>query len=141
MPHPTTFVPLGEPLYGVMRKAAFLVALDTWAKEPRKTFSFAEPPVDGLQDRFCDENAELAAIFFRLTRKDTLTEQMTLLAFDIIVHERRFELAWNAAHGERNPRHRASRDSWVQLKPYEAMINVLKDWAEALHDRACEVGP
>ena len=135
------FVSLGNATYGVMKKAAFLIALDTWAKEPNDNFDGSAPPVDSLIDRLCDENAELAAIFYRLTRKETLTDQMALLAFDILVHERRLEQAWASARGEKNPRHRPTREGWVELKPYESMIEVLKDWAEALHDRACEVSP
>jgi hypothetical protein len=133
------FIQLGEAVYGVMAKARFLQAIDTWSQCERVAFNPIAPPVDALADGSCDENVILADIFFRLTRKPTLSEQMAVLTFEIIVHDRRLDLAWDRARGERNPRRSASRDAWMQLKPYEAMIEVLGNWAEALYERACEV--
>lgn len=134
-----TFRPLSQPTYGIMRKVAFLQALDHWSAQPKPSFSMSRPPVDSLADETSDENAELASVFYRMTRQKDLAGQMAVLAFDILVHERRLELAWNQARGERNPRARASRSDWVTLKPYQQMLDVLHDWSEALHQRACEV--
>lgn len=137
-----TFKPVSAPVYGVMKKAAFLLALDNWSRCEPEAFSKLAPPVDSLPDDTCDENAELAAVFYRLSRQEVLTDQMAVLAFELLVHQRRYELAWNAARGQPDPRLRADRTDWVQLKPYGQMIETLRDWADALHDRACEeVGP
>jgi hypothetical protein len=132
-------VHISQPTYGIMRKVAFLTALDRWSNEPKPAFSMSRPPVDSLPDETCDENAELASVFYRMTRQKDLAGQMAVLAFDILVHERRHDLAWNQARGQRNPRARADRTDWVNLKPYKEMLDVLHDWSEALHQRACEV--
>lgn len=134
------FMRLGEAVYGVLAKARFLQALDTWAQCEKAAFNPIAPPVDALPDEVCDENAVLADVFYRLTRKETLTEQMALLTFELIVHDRRLDAAWDRARGVRNPRATAPREAWMQLKPYQSMIDVLGNWCEALHDRATEAG-
>lgn len=139
MPHPTTFKSIAEPTYGVMRKATFLVALDTWAKRPAQDFSKNSPPVDQIPDQFSDENAELAAIFYRLTRAENLTAQIALIQLELFHHNRHYSLAWDQARGETDPRHRPQRTSFFALRPYEDLIAVIENWADALHDRACEV--
>lgn len=136
--HHTTFKPLAEATYGVMRKYAFLQALDTWSKCSRPDFNMLAPPVDALADDTSDENATLAAVFFRLTRQGNLTGQIALIQLEIFHHHRLFGIAWDHAVGEPDPRGRPQRSSYFELKPYEEMIAVLENWAEALHQRACE---
>lgn len=137
----TTFRPVAEATYGVMKKAAFLVALDTWAEKPKPMFSLSHPPVDSMPDVTCDENAVLAAIFYRLTRGKTLTDQIAQIQLELFHHNRRLTFLWDQARGEPDPRHRPQRATYFDLRPYEDMISILENWAEALHDRACEVGP
>lgn len=134
----TTFRPIAEPVYGVMKKAAFLVALDAWAKREKPEFSLSQPPVDSLPDTTCDENAVLAAIFYRLTRCATLTDQIAHIQLELFHHNRRLGFLWNQARGESDPRRRPQRSAYFDLRPYEDMVRVIEDWAEALHDRACE---
>jgi hypothetical protein len=136
--HHSTFKPLAEPTYGVMRKAALLTALDRWKDNPKPVFSTLAPPVDALPDGVSDENAVLAAIFYRLTRAENLTAQITLIQLELFHHNRLYQMAWGDAEGEADPRRRPRRSSYVELKPYEHMIHRLEDWAEALHQRACE---
>lgn len=141
MPLPTTFVSLAEPTYGVIRKAAFLVALDAWAKREKDQFSLLAPPVDALAGGETDENATLAAVFFRLTRQENLTAQIALLQLELFHHNRLLGIAWDHARREPNARHRPQRATYFDLRPYEEMISVLENWAEALHQRATEDRP
>lgn len=133
------FVSLADAAYGVMHKAQFLLALDAWSQCPKEDFSKVAPPVDSLSDDTSDENAELAAVFYRLTRAEGLTGKIALIHLEIFHHQRAYSLAWDSARGEVNPRHRPQRTTFHALRPYEDMIGVLENWAEALHQRACEL--
>jgi hypothetical protein len=141
-PH-DTFVRLVVIADQVVTNAAFLVALDAWAGRPFKDFDKACPPVQALADRLSDENAELARTFALLASEPLngpITGKIAFLAGTIMVHQRRHDLAWNAVHSNPDPRRVADRSGWTALKPYAAMIEVMRTWLDALHQRATEGG-
>lgn len=134
----TTFRSLGEVTAFVRQKTDFLVTLRDWSGRAPDDFPLNSPPVGALRSSDTDENEILAKIFKSLALAGFPTRRMVLLMTAIAVHERRFKAAWDIAKGEPDPRRRASRDAYVALRPYGMMIDVLKDWLEALHDQACE---
>jgi len=129
---------MAEPVYGVMRRAAFLQALDVWAACERGAFDMSAPPVDAMSDRLGDENAELASTFFRLSRASTTKDRLQLLAFDILHHNRVYEREWELQRGNNDPRRVADRSGWIALRPYKEMIAVFEDWLGALRERLIE---
>jgi hypothetical protein len=138
---PTTFRPLGEVATFVRRKTDFLVTLGQWSNRAPDEFSRAVPPVDALRMEDSDENAILASVFRSLALAGFPTRRMVLLQTAITVHQRRYELAWNYVPGNANTHLPASREGRVALRPYAAMIDVMRDWLEALHDQACGAEP
>ena len=56
----------------------------------------------------------------------------------IDVHQHRIAILWDDARGNRDPRRTAPRQDWAELRRYEAMLETMKDWLEALFDRACD---
>jgi hypothetical protein len=127
----TTFRPLGDITEFVVMKTAFLMALDEWTGRSEDDFPRNAPPVPAVKDDTSDESAELAAVFIRLCRLRRTSDRLALLGAEIIVHERRLAMALDLAKGE-------PEEGLTALQPYSEMIDVLKDWLEAVHDRACE---
>lgn len=132
--------PMAETTYGIMRRAHFLVALDLWATRPRSAFDMSRPPIDAFNDG-SDEDFELAASFYRMTRKATTEERVFVLMLDILCHQRLYQAQWDQQKGNNDPRRVADRSGWVSLKPYERMIHQLEDWLCALRGRAIEEQP
>lgn len=131
------FTTLGEATQRVVSGLAFLRALD------QGVLSIVDsmPPIEGFQSIGDDEDYILAQTFALLCRPSlagSATAQMAFLGSTIEVHRRRAKLAWDNAPGNNDPRRTADRSAWVALRPYEAMIGVMQDWLDALHQRACE---
>jgi len=136
-----TFRPVGEVAAFAVQKAAFLRALDEWSTRPADAFPMNSPPVGALRPADTDENEILARAFKAVALAGFPTRRMVLLMTAIAIHERRFALAWDHVKANPNPRSTAPRDGYAALRPYEAMIGVLRDWLEALHDAATEAEP
>lgn len=136
MPRPSTFVPLAEPTHAIMRRFAFLKALDV----KRPDFSLVEPPVDALPGACSDENHELAKIFRMLSGFSTATDRIAHLTAAITVHQHRLELQIRHAKSTASYPFRAEeRSAHVEARHVEQMIETLFGWLDALFDQACEV--
>ncbi|MGN6534095.1 MAG: hypothetical protein ACTHKQ_00015 [Mesorhizobium sp.] len=136
-----TFRPIGEVAAFVVEKNRFLRALDHWSKQEPDAFPVNSPPVGALRPSDTDENEILARTFKAIALAGFPTRRMVLLMAAIEVHERRCAIAWDHVKANPNPRSTAPRDGYSALRPYEAMIGVLRDWLEALHDAATEAEP
>lgn len=117
-------------------------ALRLWS--PRRLASIPADRAPCGYIQFCDEeNRVLSRVFVQLCTLGSITDRQAFLADAVITHERRLKLGWDSGPGERDPRRvgASDRSAWSRLKPYEAMIDVLRLWMDELHEAALgEVG-
>lgn len=117
-------------------------AIRSWSGKPLTAFPHAHAPVGYIEGDAEEENRALAQIFAALCTKPTLTDRQAFLANAVITHQRLFDILVDSIRGVRDPRMALKSDrSALKVKPYEAMINVMRDWAGELHEAAlAEVG-
>jgi hypothetical protein len=121
---------------------SFPEAVRTWSRKPISSAPADQPPC-GYIPGVDDENRMLASTFAALCACENTTARLALLGSAIVVHERRLQLAWDAAkgHGSTRTMLTSDRSAMVRLRPYEAMLDALKLWADELHESAMsEIG-
>lgn len=117
-------------------------ALRVWSGKPLPSIPADMAPC-GYLPGITEENGILARLFLQLAALPMTTDRLAFLGTTIQVHERRLQMAWDAAkgHGDTRTMLSSDRSAMVRLKPYEAMIAALKLWLDDLHESAmAEVG-
>lgn len=127
-----TFLHTALPDYD---RRAFLNALHDWAGKPQDSFSLTLPPCN--QVRGSDENLVLAGIFRAIASDYPMhdaTRALCIVQSAIDTHTRRHAMLWQDAKGT-HPGQPTRRTTWIEVRQYEAMLNVLCMWHDALFDQ------
>lgn len=124
------------------QRSNFANEVRAWARSPYSSFPVDMAPCGHLPG-VDEENRILADTFMRICAMSTTTDRLAYLATTIMVHERRLQMAWDTArgHGDTRTMMTSDRSAMVRLKPYEAMIDAMKQWLDDLHESATtEIG-
>lgn len=119
-------------------QTAFLSALAEWSGRMLADFPTAAPPCPAVGT--AEEDAVLATIFAQLAVSAPYfapSNNLAIITSAITAHQRRYDLMLDHARGIRagDVADSAARRTWVETKPYKAMIDVLHVWNSALLDQ------